>query len=161
MSSGSTQHQVPPQLEDSSISKQEGSVGDAKILKVIVAQEGNGEELEDCKTPTSSGNRIPIIQKCPPAPRKKRRLQKSPFFSSIKRSSLNGFSHVVRHDEEVESFFQSMFELARVKKRCRSRIRPDIHNSEMIKTDRARSDRKFESFFLRQLKTALSLPPNV
>jgi len=116
MSSDSTHLRLPPQLQDSSLG---GS--DAMILRVVVAKEASVQELEECKTPTSSSNKIPIIQKCPPAPRKKRRLQQRvPFSSSTKRSSSNGLSFVVRHDEEVESFFQSMFELARVNKRCRS-----------------------------------------
>ncbi|RDY12931.1 hypothetical protein CR513_02212, partial [Mucuna pruriens] len=108
--------QIPPQVGESSVSKQEEGGGNAKI-RVVIAQEGV-EELEECKTPTCSANKIPIIQKCPPAPRKKRRPM--PHFSSqMKRSSSNGFNYLARHDE-VESFFQSMFELTRVSKRCRS-----------------------------------------
>ncbi|TKY67138.1 hypothetical protein E2542_SST10030 [Spatholobus suberectus] len=116
MSTGSTEQQIPPQVEGSSVSKQEGE-GDATI-RVVIAQEGI-EELEECKTPTWSGNKIPIIQNCPPAPRKKRRPMPQ-FSSRMKRSSSStGLNYLVRH-EEVESFFQSMFELTRVNKRCRS-----------------------------------------
>ncbi|KAK7312615.1 hypothetical protein VNO77_36599 [Canavalia gladiata] len=114
MSTGSTtQPQVAPLMGESSVSKQEGGEGDAKI-NVIEAQEVIGESLE-CKTPTWSANKIPLIKKCPPAPRKKRRSV--PLFSSrMKRSSS---TYLVRPEpEEVESFFQSMFELTRVNKSC-------------------------------------------
>ncbi|QCD88108.1 hypothetical protein DEO72_LG3g2648 [Vigna unguiculata] len=116
MSSDSTtqHHQLP---QHSSPSKQ-GS--EAMILRVVAAQEGSVEELEQCKTPTSSSNKIPMIETCPPAPRKRRRQQMQHFSSNIKRSSSNGFNYAVRHDQEVESFFDSTFELARVHKRCRS-----------------------------------------
>ncbi|WVZ02360.1 hypothetical protein V8G54_023166 [Vigna mungo] len=93
------------------------------ILRVVAAHQGTLQEfqdLEECKTPTSSTNKIPIIQTCPPAPRKRRRLQMQHFSSTIKTSSSNAFNFVVSHDQEVESFFQSTFELPRVNKRCRS-----------------------------------------
>lgn len=112
---GSTTEQpIPPQVEEeSSVCKQEEEGEDAKI-RVVIAQEG----IEECKTPTGSGYKIPIVQKCPLAPRKKRRPV-PPFSSQMKTSSSSGLSYVVRH-EEVETFFQSMFELTRVNKRCRS-----------------------------------------
>ncbi|OIW08529.1 hypothetical protein TanjilG_03205 [Lupinus angustifolius] len=74
-----------------------------------------GEEVvEECKTPTGSRNKIPIIQTCPHAPRKKRK-----FSSLMKRSSATNLNFLVR-DEEVELFFKSMFSITRVPKRCRS-----------------------------------------
>ncbi|XP_047156807.1 cyclin-dependent protein kinase inhibitor SMR2-like [Vigna umbellata] len=102
---------------------------EAMILRVVAAKDGSIQDLqelqelqefEECKTPTSSSNKIPTIETCPPAPRKRRRLQMQQFSSSIKRSSSNALNYVVRHDQEVESFFQSTFELSRVNKRCRS-----------------------------------------
>ncbi|KHN38693.1 hypothetical protein D0Y65_030204 [Glycine soja] len=117
---GSTTEQpIPPQVEEeSSVCKQEEEGEDAKI-RVVIAQEGI-EEFEECKTPTGSGYKIPIVKKCPLAPRKKRIKRAMPPFSSrVKRSSSSGLSYLLRH-EEVESFFQSMFELTRVNKRCRS-----------------------------------------
>ena len=100
-------------MEGSSVPKQEGG-GDAKRKMVL-----EEEVAEECKTPTWQGNMIPAIEKCPPAPRKKRRTV-PPFSSHMKRSSATELNFVgVRH-EEVESFFQSMFELTRVNKRCRS-----------------------------------------
>nr|KYP68615.1 hypothetical protein KK1_022248 [Cajanus cajan] len=80
-----------------------------------IAQEG----IEECKTPTCSSNKIPMIQKCPLAPRKKRSRSIPQFSSCMKRSSSSDLNHVIRHDE-VESFFQSMFELTRVNKRHKS-----------------------------------------
>ncbi|BAT90487.1 hypothetical protein LR48_Vigan08g144900 [Vigna angularis] len=99
---------------------------EAMILRVVAAKDASLQDLqelqefEECKTPTSSSNKIPTIETCPPAPRKRRRLQMQQFSSSIKRSSSNALNYVVRHDQEVESFFQSTFELSRVNKRCRS-----------------------------------------
>ncbi|XP_027348244.1 cyclin-dependent protein kinase inhibitor SMR1-like [Abrus precatorius] len=113
MSTGS----VPTQMEESSVSKHEEGKEDAKMKKVVQAQEVT-EELEECKTPTWSGNKIPLIHNCPPAPGKKRRPM-PPFPSRMKRSSTTGFNYVVKPDE-VESFFQSMFELTRVNKSRRS-----------------------------------------
>lgn len=114
MSTGSTEQQILPQVGESSVAKKEGEEeGNAKI-RVVVAQEGI-EELQECKTPTCSSNKIPIIQTCPLAPSKKRRAV-PPFSSRMKRSSSSGLKKLVRH-EEVESFFQSMFELTRVNKR--------------------------------------------
>ncbi|KAL5056216.1 hypothetical protein RYX36_036898 [Vicia faba] len=105
----------------SSILKQEE---DAKITKQIQAQ---GvviimEDFEECKTPTCSRNKIPVLQNCPQAPRKKRKVS---TFSShsrtvMKRSAATELKYVVK-DEEVECFFQSTFQLTKVtSKRCRS-----------------------------------------
>ncbi|KAE9616719.1 hypothetical protein Lalb_Chr03g0027791 [Lupinus albus] len=75
----------------------------------------DGEEVvEECKTPTGSRNKIPIIQTCPNAPRKKRK-----YFSLMKRSTATNLNFLEREDE-VELFFKSMFPLTRVPKRCRS-----------------------------------------
>lgn len=113
---GLAKQQVPHQMEESSIiPKQEEE--DENITKTIQAQEVM-EELEECKTPTS--NKIPVIKNCPPAPRKKRRSSFSSHSIMIKRSSATELKYVVK-PKEVDSFFQSMFELTKViNKRCRS-----------------------------------------
>ncbi|KAK7257663.1 hypothetical protein RIF29_31803 [Crotalaria pallida] len=83
-------------------------------LKLIGGEEVM-EELQGCKTPTAKSNKIPEIQTCPPAPRKRR------FASShMKRSSATELSLLIRN-EEVEFLFQSLFQLpSRVTKRCKS-----------------------------------------
>lgn len=107
--------------EYSSIVKQEE---EAKITKQIQAQEVViiMEEFEECKTPTCPRNKIPLLQNCPPAPRKKRKVL--PFSSRsriMKRSSAATELKYVVKDEEVECLFQSMFHLTKVSsKRCRS-----------------------------------------
>ncbi|CAL5212201.1 unnamed protein product [Lathyrus oleraceus] len=109
--------------EYSSILKQEE---DAKFTKQIQAQEVViiMEEFEECKTPKCSRNKIPVLQNCPPAPIKKRKV--SPFTSqrsriTMKRSAAATELKYVVKDEEVDCFFQSMFHLTKVtSKRCRS-----------------------------------------
>ncbi|KAE9593162.1 hypothetical protein Lal_00028730 [Lupinus albus] len=83
-------------------------------LAKLKLNQGEEHVVEECKTPTRSRNKIPSIQTFPPAPRKKRT-----FSLLMTRSSASDLSLFVR-DEEVEPFFLSMFELARVHKRCRS-----------------------------------------
>lgn len=127
MSTGSiTEQLVPPEMEESSniIPKQEEEGEEDANMKLIqitqeVMEEVQEEELEECKTPTWSSNKVPVIQNCPPAPRKKRRSV--PPISSLrtKRSSATELRYAVK-PEEVESFFLSMFELTKVNKRCRT-----------------------------------------
>ncbi|CAL0304046.1 unnamed protein product [Lupinus luteus] len=84
--------------------------GEGEEVKLV-----QGEEVvEECKTPTGSRNKIPIIQTCPHAPRKKR-----VYSSLMKRSSATKLNLLVR-DEEVEFFSLSVFPFTRVTKRCRS-----------------------------------------
>jgi len=78
--------------------------------KAIIQQE-NSETDDDCQTPKSEEHKIPAVLSCPPAPRKakrniscKRKLTEIDFFEIV-----NG--------EEVDSFFQSSFELL-TKRRC-------------------------------------------
>ncbi|KAK7262230.1 hypothetical protein RJT34_29793 [Clitoria ternatea] len=114
MSTGlSAEQQVPPQMEQSNL-YEGGDHEDAKIKKVNI-EECKKEVIEECRTPTWSGNKIPIIQNCPPTPRKKRRPLATFSPRVMKRSSTTGFNYVVK-PEEVESFFQSMIELTRVNK---------------------------------------------
>ncbi|KAL2328533.1 hypothetical protein Fmac_021960 [Flemingia macrophylla] len=118
MSIGSIEQQIPPQVEEESSSVSKKEVEGANIIRVDIAQEGI-EELEECKTPTCSSNKIPMIQKCPSASRKRRRPMQ-PFSLCMKRSSSTGLTYVV-WNEEVESLFRSMFhEFTRVKNRGRS-----------------------------------------
>lgn len=112
MSKESTEKQVPPPMGELSVQEGEEDAK-RKVNEAMVVM----EELGECKTPTRSSNMIPVIQNCPPAPRKKRRSV-SAFSSHMKRSSASELKYVVK-PEEVESFFQSMFELSRVNKRCR------------------------------------------
>lgn len=111
MSTVSKEQQGQQQMEESK-EEEEAKLMLIRAEKVI--------EEEECKTPTGSPNKIPAIQNCPPAPRKKRR-HVSPFSSSrMKRSSPTELNfRVVRH-QEVESFFHSIFQLTRFNKRCRS-----------------------------------------
>ncbi|XP_028808183.1 cyclin-dependent protein kinase inhibitor SMR2-like isoform X2 [Neltuma alba] len=59
------------------------------------------EEGEYCSTPTGSGNRIPEIKNCPPAPRKRRRSPSSSSSSSTltRRSSFT--DHELHFFEET------------------------------------------------------------
>lgn len=96
--------------------------GDMK-LKLIIPPEKEMEDVEECKTPTWLGNKIPSTLKCPPAPRKKRLPAAAPNSSShmMRRSSaseMSFFEEVM--PEEIEMFFQSMNESARVNKRRKS-----------------------------------------
>lgn len=124
MSSQSTENQVPPPMEEYSNTDHHDKQGrgeeDIPSIKLKVE---TIEELEECKTPTWSRNKIPVVKNCPFAPRKKRRSV--PQFSSrmMKRSLASEFKYVnvVKH-EEVESFFQSVFQLTRVNKRCTTTI---------------------------------------
>lgn len=83
------------------------------IPKPIQVEEVIEEELEECKTPTSSSNKIPIVERCPPAPKKKRKSSVSPNSCMMKRSSATQLKYDVKA-EEVDSFFQSMFEVTKV-----------------------------------------------
>ncbi|GMI81700.1 hypothetical protein HRI_001839300 [Hibiscus trionum] len=93
-----------------------------------VEEEGGGgglapaKEKEECKTPTSSDQKIPTIRSCPPTPKKKARPN---FVLKRKRSELQFFETTRR--DEVESFFRSNSETFTFgggspgfKRRCRS-----------------------------------------
>ncbi|XVE79354.1 hypothetical protein DITRI_Ditri14bG0051400 [Diplodiscus trichospermus] len=84
-----------------------------------VASRKDVEEEEGSKTPTSSDQRIPTIQSCPPTPKKKARVN----FHKRKLSELQFFENT--RSEEVESFFRSnsepfTVESSCIKRRCRS-----------------------------------------
>ncbi|KAL5717055.1 hypothetical protein ACHQM5_010133 [Ranunculus cassubicifolius] len=67
---------------------------------------------EECRTPTSVESKIPKIETCPPAPRKRRRVR------LCKRNlSEMQFFQIVGDQEEIDSFFKSSFDLER-KRRC-------------------------------------------
>ncbi|KAL4326695.1 hypothetical protein AHAS_Ahas13G0025800 [Arachis hypogaea] len=127
--------QDPSPMEESSVIRMRGGggrgEGDSKRKKVleeeVVVVVEELEEEEGFKTPTWQWNKIPKIENCPNAPRKKRRrssqhMKRSSSSSSSQEIEFN-FGVMIKHDdEEVESFFQSMFELSRVNnnKRCKS-----------------------------------------
>ncbi|KAG6765154.1 hypothetical protein POTOM_029172 [Populus tomentosa] len=71
--------------------------------ETIIQQENS--ETDDCQTPKSEEHKIPAVLSCPPAPRKPRRS----FSCKRKLTELEFFEIVNR--EEVDSFFQSSFEL--------------------------------------------------
>ncbi|KAK4857375.1 hypothetical protein QYF36_027328 [Acer negundo] len=77
-----------------------------------------------CKTPTSSENKIPTIQSCPPTPRKKV-LQVFSHDRKRKKPDLDHDFFEATGREEVESFFTSTSNSSEiswvaVKKRCKS-----------------------------------------
>ncbi|CAL0332316.1 unnamed protein product [Lupinus luteus] len=80
------------------------------------AEESEGDmnevAIEECKTPTRSSNQIPAILTCPPAPRKKKRPNLSAYdeFSFFEDNNA----------EEVEVFFQSMYEFTRANKKSKT-----------------------------------------
>ncbi|KAF9595044.1 hypothetical protein IFM89_036372 [Coptis chinensis] len=61
---------------------------------------------DECRTPTSSEYKIPMILSCPPAPRKRRKV----VLCKRKLSEIQFFEVVGR--DEVESFFKSSFEFS-------------------------------------------------
>ncbi|KAF8397776.1 hypothetical protein HHK36_016698 [Tetracentron sinense] len=69
------------------------------------------DDEDECRTPTSDEHKIPRAWSCPPAPQKPKRV----VLCKRKLSELQFFEIVNR--EEVESFFQSNFELPRVTSR--------------------------------------------
>ncbi|XVF46799.1 hypothetical protein PTKIN_Ptkin03bG0057400 [Pterospermum kingtungense] len=97
--------------------EKEGDKGEEE--DVASKKDAKDQEEEECKTPTSSDHKIPIIQSCPPTPRKKvrgnlhkRKLSELEFFEATR-------------SEEVESFFRSnsepfTVESRSIKRRCRS-----------------------------------------
>jgi len=111
----SEETQIPHHMEESIIKqeKREEEEAAANIPKPIQVEEVIEEELEECKTPTSSSNKIPLVEKCPPAPKKKRKSSISPHSCMMKRSSATQLNYDVKA-EEVNSFFQSMFEVTKV-----------------------------------------------
>lgn len=56
---------------------------------------------DGCRTPTSRESKIPMLQSCPPAPRKRRRV-----ISCKRNLSETQFFEIV-HRKEIESFFNS------------------------------------------------------
>ncbi|KAE9620589.1 hypothetical protein Lal_00019077 [Lupinus albus] len=84
-------------------------------LKQIIGEDAV-KEIEECKTPTGSRNKIPTVQICPPTPRKKMKLS----LLIMKKSSTIEFKLLIRDKEVVLSFFPSMFQLTRVHTRCGS-----------------------------------------
>jgi len=86
--------------------------------ETIIQQENS--ETDDCQTPKSEEHKIPVVLSCPPAPRKPRRS----FSCKRKLTELEFFEIVNR--EEVDSFFQSSFELL-PKRRC-----PCIWNGDLV-----------------------------
>ncbi|KAE8656754.1 hypothetical protein F3Y22_tig00116997pilonHSYRG00282 [Hibiscus syriacus] len=83
--------------------------------------ENDGVKEEECKTPTSSDQKIASIQSCPPTPKKKVRAK---FGLKRKLSELHFFETTRR--EELESFFRSNSDpftfggSLKFKRRCRS-----------------------------------------
>ncbi|KAF1859271.1 hypothetical protein Lal_00009855 [Lupinus albus] len=69
--------------------------------------------IEECKTPTRLSNQIPAILTCPPAPRKKKRV------SQVRAESSSPYA-LSFFQEEIEVFFQSMYEFTRANKKCKS-----------------------------------------
>ncbi|KAJ9178030.1 hypothetical protein P3X46_009950 [Hevea brasiliensis] len=116
MSKDHITQQILPELEESATSQ--GPKQDDG--EVVAADELVPSDQEECKTPTSSNHKIPTIRSCPPTPKKK--VQKL-FLNKRKLPEMDFFEAANR--DEVESFFRSSFELARVeyrrmKRRCRS-----------------------------------------
>lgn len=114
----SEETQIPHHMEESIIKQEkreqeEEEEEEANIPKPIQVEEVIFEELEECKTPTSSSNKIPLVERCPPAPKKKRKSSISPNSCMMKRSSATQLKYDVKA-EEVDSFFQSMFEVTKV-----------------------------------------------
>ncbi|TXG73755.1 hypothetical protein EZV62_002334 [Acer yangbiense] len=64
------------------------------------------QEADSCKTPTSSENKIPTIQSCPPTPTKKV-VQVFSHDRKRKKSDLDHDFFEATGREEVESFFTS------------------------------------------------------
>ncbi|KAJ6767730.1 CYCLIN-DEPENDENT PROTEIN KINASE INHIBITOR SMR14 [Salix koriyanagi] len=79
--------------------------------KETIIQRADSETDDDCQTPKSEEHKIPPVLCCPPAPRKPRRS----FSCKRKLAEFEFFETVNR--EEVDSFFQSSFELL-PKRRC-------------------------------------------
>nr|DAD28630.1 TPA_asm: hypothetical protein HUJ06_030098 [Nelumbo nucifera] len=82
----------------------------AEIQSERSRQDGGAAENQqldyECSTPTSEESKIPIIQSCPPAPRKPRKVVLCKRKFSEKKLQ---FFRFVSHDE-VESFFKSSFQ---------------------------------------------------
>lgn len=120
MSEDHKPQQILPELDEKSATSQGLKQDDGDEIVAADEQLVSSNDQEECKTPTSSDHKIPRIRSCPPTPRKKERkllLQKRKF------SEMEFFEASNR--DEVESFFRSNFELARVescrmKRRCRS-----------------------------------------
>ncbi|KAK7272192.1 hypothetical protein RJT34_28639 [Clitoria ternatea] len=89
--------------------KSEGKHGEEDVMPklMIKAKEVmEDEETEECKTPTWSGNQIPTMLQCPPAPKK------SPLPPLLHHREFTFFEHI--SPGEVEEFFQSLYEFRRI-----------------------------------------------
>ncbi|KAG4961213.1 hypothetical protein AAZX31_13G302800 [Glycine max] len=120
MNTGSSERQGSPQTEGMVTSPKQGENDYLKPKLMTQPQRVmEEEEIEECKTP-QSGNQIPTILECPPAPRKKRPTSPNTRkLSAIDdHGQLNFFEEI--KSEEVELFFQSMHEFNRTHKRCKS-----------------------------------------
>lgn len=111
MNTGSSERQGSPQTGEKDYLKPKLMIQPQRVMEE--------EEIEECKTP-QSGNQIPTILECPPAPRKKRPTSPNTRkLSAIDdHGQLNFFEEI--KPEEVEFFFQSMYEFNRTHKRCKS-----------------------------------------
>lgn len=114
MSEDHKNQQIPPTLEGSAASQGLKQDEDGDAIMAAADEEG-------CTTPTSSDHKIPTFRSCPPTPRKK--LQKLFLRKRKLVDEMNFFE--ASHRDEVEAFFRSSFELAKVesrpmKRRCRS-----------------------------------------
>ncbi|KAK7402098.1 hypothetical protein VNO78_14093 [Psophocarpus tetragonolobus] len=125
MSSRSGERKGSQQIERVITSSKEGE-NDYLKPELMIQPETVGEEIEECKTPTwISGNQITSMLKCPPAPRKKRQPS-----SAISSHKLRKSSGIDDHDqlsffeeikpEEIDLFFQSMYQYNKAHKRCKS-----------------------------------------
>ncbi|KAF8395315.1 hypothetical protein HHK36_019258 [Tetracentron sinense] len=75
---------------------------------------------DECRTPKSDEQSIPVIRNCPPAPRKRRPV----VLCKRKLSELQFFEITGR--TEVDSFFQSNFELPYITSRIVKRQRNGV-----------------------------------
>ncbi|XVF23463.1 hypothetical protein REPUB_Repub13aG0041000 [Reevesia pubescens] len=78
----------------------------------IVIQEENKNE-DECLTPTSEENKIPLVLSCPPAPKKPKKRAVS---CKRKLSELQFFEIVNR--DEVDAFFKAASDDSISKRRC-------------------------------------------
>ncbi|KGN52223.1 cyclin-dependent protein kinase inhibitor SMR1 [Cucumis sativus] len=95
--------QIPPPTTSTSVMAG-GDHGGVIIQKDRVDEEDGGAEELSCRTPTSAENKIPAVEQCPPAPRKRKRPP-----SCRRRLMELEFVEIV-HRDEIEPYLNSSFD---------------------------------------------------
>ncbi|PIA43557.1 hypothetical protein AQUCO_01900151v1 [Aquilegia coerulea] len=82
-------------------------------LRPIIDIPTRQSDEDECRTPTSSEYKIPLIETCPPAPRKRRKLMlcKRKLWSEMQFFETDG-------QDKIDSFFRCSYNLSQnIKKR--------------------------------------------